>query len=57
MTQLIAKKTVNALNRAVHAGDYSIEIPLVDATDAQVRYGFVTKISDIVTSEGKLSIR
>ena len=46
----------NALNLAVHAGDYSVEIPLADVSDVQVRFGFVTKIIDIVTDHGKLSI-
>ncbi|MCA9175735.1 MAG: hypothetical protein KDB14_14720 [Planctomycetales bacterium] len=47
----------NALNRAMHAGDYSVEIPLDEVSDIQVRFGFVTKIIDLVTAEGKLSIR
>ena len=47
----------NAMNKAVHAGDYSVEIPLDDVSDIQVRFGFVTKIIDIVTADGKLSIR
>lgn len=47
----------NALNLAVHAGDYSVEILLSDVSDVQVRFGFVTKIIDIVTDHGKLSIR
>ena len=47
----------NAMNKAVHAGDYSVEIPLDDVTEVQVRFGFVTKIIDIATADGKLSIR
>lgn len=47
----------NALNRAVHAGDYSVEIPLDEVSDVVVRFGFFTKIIDIVTTDGKLSIR
>ena len=47
----------NAMNKAVHAGDYSIEIPLDNVTEVQVRFGFVTKIIDIATADGKLSIR
>jgi hypothetical protein len=47
----------NALNLAVHAGDYSVEIPLQEISDIQVRFGFVTKIIDIVTAHGKLSMR
>ena len=47
----------NALNKAVHEGDYSLEIPLDHVSEIQVRFGFITKIIDIVTAEGKLSIR
>jgi hypothetical protein len=47
----------NALNRALHAGDYSVEIPLREISDIQVRFGFITKIIDIVTAHGKLSLR
>jgi hypothetical protein len=47
----------NLMNRLVHAGDYSIEIPLREITDIQIRFGFVTKIIDIKTAHGTLSIR
>jgi hypothetical protein len=47
----------NALNQLIHAGDYSVEIPLHEISDIQVRFGFITKIIDIVTPHGKLSIR
>jgi hypothetical protein len=47
----------NALNRVVHAGDYSVEIPLQEISDIQVRFGFVTKIIDIATAHGGLSLR
>ncbi len=47
----------NALNHFIHAGDYSVEIPLQEISDIQVRFGFLTKIIDIVMPHGKLSIR
>src|SRR5262245_52560912 len=47
----------NALNTAIHAGDYSIAIPLADVSDVQVRFGFVTRIIDVITADGTLSIR
>lgn len=47
----------NALNRSVHDGDYSVEIPLSDVSDVQVRFGSITKIIDLVTDHGKLSLR
>ena len=47
----------NAMNRMVHAGDYSLEIPLSEITEVDVCFGMVTKIIDIVTAHGKFSIR
>jgi len=48
----------NRLNRAVHTGDYTSEIPLREITDVRVRSGFVTNIIDIEGPQGTtLSVR
>ena len=47
----------NAMNQAVHAGDYSLEIPLHEISEIKVRSGLLTNIIDIVTAKGVLSIR
>ena len=47
----------NALNIAAHEGLYEMVIPLVEVTDVVVRFGFGTKIIDIRTDHGTLSIR
>jgi hypothetical protein len=47
----------NALNEFIHAGVYSVKIPLQEISDIQVRFGFITKIINIVTPHGRVSIR
>lgn len=47
----------NALNKKVHAEDYTLTIPLMSISDIKVRFGVVTKIIDLVTDHGTLSIR
>lgn len=47
----------NALNRALHDGDYSLEISLSDIEDVCVRWGVLTKIIDVETDAGRLSLR
>jgi len=47
----------NALNLAVHKGNYTVSLPLHQVTGVEVRSGFVTKIIDIKTGAGALSMR
>ncbi len=47
----------NTLNRMVHSGDYSLEIPLPEITGVDVRFGILTRIIDILTDHGKFSMR
>lgn len=47
----------NAMNKIAHEDDYTTVIPLADICEVNVRFGFVTKIIDLVTREGKFSIR
>ena len=56
-TKQASRSVPNAPNRSVHDGDYSVEIPLSDVSDVQVRFGSITKIIDLVTDHGKLSLR
>ena len=60
-TAIIQKKKLafrpNWLNRAVHKADYAVEIPFEEISEINVRFGIATKIIDIITCEGKFSIR
>jgi hypothetical protein len=47
----------NFLNRLVHKHDCSVRIPLSEITDVEKRFGIGTKIIDISTSKGTLSVR
>jgi hypothetical protein len=47
----------NRLNRAVHAAEYSVEVPLASVTDVRVRRAILTKIVDVTWDSGTLSIR
>lgn len=47
----------NAMNRTMHAGDCSAEVPLAEITDIQVRKALATNIIDLVTDDQVLSIR
>ena len=47
----------NKLNMELHKGDVSVEIPLAEVTGVRVKGGILTKIIDVETSHGKLSIR
>lgn len=47
----------NKLNMELHKGDVSVQIPLADVTGVRVKGGILTKIIDIETATGKLSIR
>ena len=47
----------NAVNQLFHADDYSLEIPLTEIKEVNIRFGMVTKIIDLVTEHGKFSMR
>jgi hypothetical protein len=47
----------NAMNRVFHGNDCSVALPLAAVLEIRVRFGFLTKIIDLVTAHGTLSIR
>ena len=47
----------NLLNRLVHKSEYTVTIPFKEIFQVNVRLGFVTKITDVVTADGRFSFR
>ena len=60
-TAMIQEKSLvfrpNWLNRLIHKAEYTVTIPFEEMTGIDVRFGMGTNIIDIVTGDGKLSIR
>jgi len=59
-TLLYREKVVfkpNLVNNLIHKEEYVVSIPLKRVQSVSVRFGVLTKIIDIKTSEGVLSVR
>lgn len=47
----------NWLNRLLHKAEYTVKIPYEKISQVNVRFGFVTRIVDVITGNCKFSFR